>query len=189
MYLTCFTRLAPFFSLFNAIKCTIGLKHHELLLQNPTMLNLDAPLGLFQSQVLNVTKYSTYFKYCCCLFISSGKRKESMTPKSIPYIVLLQWHSQSAILLNSGGVLTCQRYTGMCRFDNPHFRLRSSATPETHLFTPSVSSYALHFHLLKNSTFLGSFFSDFSKISAPNTLIWAKICSLDPSFLTKKYVL
>ena len=50
-----------------------------------------------------------------------------------------------------------------------------SATPETHLFTPSVpasvSSYALRFlgfFFPKNSAFLGPFLSDFGKISAPN---------------------
>ena len=52
----------------------------------------------------------------------------------------------------------------------------SSTTPEFHLFTPSVISYALCFLLfLKNSAFLGPFLSDISKISAPNTIIFVKI--------------
>ena len=68
------------------------------------------------------------------------------------------------------GALTCQRYTGMCRFDYPPFQ----AAPGTHLFTPSVSSYTSIFHFLKNSAFLGPFLSDFGKISAPNTLIFGE---------------
>ena len=64
--------------------------------------------------------------------------------------------------------------------------LGSSAAPETHLFTPSVSFYALHFPFFKKLAFLGPFLSDFGKFSAPNTLILAKICSQDPSMLRKK---
>ena len=41
------------------------------------------------------------------------------------------------------GALTCPRYKGMCHFDDLFWS--SSAAPETHLFTPSVSSYALRF--------------------------------------------
>ena len=72
-----------------------------------------------------------------------------------------------------GGALTCQRYTGMCRFDDPLFRL------------------LLHFSFFKKKkiAFLGPFLSDFGQISAPNTLILAKICSQDPSFLRKNSVL
>ena len=61
----------------------------------------------------------------------------------------------------------------------------SSAAPETHLFTPSVSSYALRFPFFEKFSILGLLLSDFGKISAPNTLILAKICSQDPSFLRK----
>ena len=94
---------------------------------------------------------------------------------------LVSWSSRMG---NPGarGALTCQRYMGMCHFDDPPF-LGSSTAPETHLFIPSVSSYALHF--LKNSAFLGPFFSDFGKISAPNTLILAKICSQDSNLSRK----
>ena len=60
----------------------------------------------------------------------------------------------------------------------------SSAAPETrYLLTPSVSSYAFRFS--KNSTFLGTFFSDFGKISAPNTLMLAKFRSQDLSVYEK----
>ena len=45
------------------------------------------------------------------------------------------------------------------------------------------------FHFPQKSAFLGSFLSNFGKISAPNTLIVAKICSQDPSFLKTKSVL
>ena len=64
----------------------------------------------------------------------------------------------------------------------------SSATPETHFFTLGVSSYAFQFPFLKNSAFLDPFYSDFGKISAPNTLILVKSCSKDHSFLRKKKI-
>ena len=83
-----------------------------------------------------------------------------------------------------GGILTCQRYRGMCRFDDPLFRLlRCSRYPRfLHLVSVLMPSV---FCFLKNSSFLGSFLSDLGKISASNTLILAKICSQNPSFLRK----
>ena len=72
-----------------------------------------------------------------------------------------------------------KRYnTGMCRFDDPFSG--PSAAPETHLFTPSVNSYALRFLFFeKKKKNLGPFLSNFGKISAPNTLILVKICFQD----------
>ena len=70
-----------------------------------------------------------------------------------------------------GGGLTCQRYTGMCRFDDPLFRLlrRSRDPPCLHLVSVLMPSF------LRNIwRFLGSFLSDFGKILAPNTLILVK---------------
>ena len=69
-------------------------------------------------------------------------------------------------------------YVPLCQ-PAPLFRLL--AAPETHLFPPSVSSYASVFHF---TAFLGPFLSDFS---APNILILAKICSQDPSCLAWKW--
>ena len=60
------------------------------------------------------------------------------------------------------GTLICQKY--MCRFEGPFFQ----AAPETHIFTPSVSYYAIRVRFSKNSAFLGPFLSNFGKISAPN---------------------
>ena len=59
----------------------------------------------------------------------------------------------------------------------------SSTAPEFHLFTPSSLLMPSIFCFLTNLAFLGSFLSDFGNISAPNTLILAKICSQDPSFV------
>ena len=42
-----------------------------------------------------------------------------------------------------------------------------------------------YFHFSKNSAFLGQFLSNFVRISAPNTLILAKICSQVPNLLRK----
>ena len=42
--------------------------------------------------------------------------------------------------------------------------LGSSAAPETHLFTPSVSSYAFYFLFFEKLSNLGPFLSNFGKI-------------------------
>ena len=68
----------------------------------------------------------------------------------------------------------------MCHFDAPFSG--SSATPETDLFTPSVSSHTLCFQL-KNLAFLCPFLADVGIISVPNMLI------LWPKFVLKTLVL
>ena len=72
--------------------------------------------------------------------------------KNLLYIQIIKCHNFNVIPaknvgsldmtsnINPKGALTFQRYTGMCHFDDPLFS-GSSAAPETHLFTPSVSSY------------------------------------------------
>ena len=84
-----------------------------------------------------------------------------------------------------GGALTCQRYSGMCRFDDPPFQAPPPFQGPTFLhlvsvLMPSVVCFS------KNSAFLGPFLSDFGKISAPNTLIWAKICTQGHFFFKEK---
>ena len=76
----------------------------------------------------------------------------------------------------------------MCHFDDPPFQAPPPLQRPTFLHLASVLMLS-GFPFSKNSAFFGPFLSDFGKISAPNTLILAKICSPDPSFLKKKSIL
>ena len=72
-----------------------------------------------------------------------------------------------------GEALKCQRYV-------PHWRLPisdSSAAPETHLFTPSVSYYALHFPL-----FFFFFFEKFSIWRPISLWFWQNFGSKPTTF-------
>ena len=71
----------------------------------------------------------------------------------------------------------------MCLFDDLPFS-------ETHLFTPSVSSYALCFQKKKKKTSIFRPISPiFGKISAPNTLILQKFVPKTLVFKEKKSIL
>ena len=87
------------------------------------------------------------------------------------------------------GILTCQRYTGMCRFDDPPF-LGSSAAPETHLFTPSVSSYALQFPFFEKFCIFRPISLRFwQNCSSKHTIFWQKFVTKTLVFKEKKFVL
>ena len=68
------------------------------------------------------------------------------------------------------GALTCQRYMGMCHFDDPLFRLlrRSRDQP---FYTLCQFKFPPFFDFSENLAYFGPFLSNLDNISAPNTLI------------------
>ena len=113
--------------------------------------------------------------------IATDKYQDVQLDETSPYVFL----SHMCLTCSNPGGHSHVRGILVCSALRPPFQAPPPLYRPTFLHLVSVLMPSI-FHFLKNSAFWGPSLSDFGKISTPNTLILAKICSWDPIFLRKK---
>ena len=180
---------------FKSYITSISLYHGDLQISNKGLDHAGLGLPHGQIQVLPASACLGWLTRIPVLFKMISIYPLWKIFKKVVYrgSVIFKWinilsNAYSNSIHTPRGALTCQRYTDMCCFDIPPFQAPPPLQRPTLLLLVLVHMPSV-FCLSENSAFLGPFVSDFGKISTSNTLILAKICSQDPTFLRKKSVL